>query len=124
MRTEGTFPAQAFCRLLYIYAPVLTSRSSLTDGPEMATKVPATKVVLLALVIFVQRASAEVDQHQFDRTSVHPHADYINSWAVKITGGESATEREANRYGFYNLGLVSAVSEASFSLFPAGCRVF
>ena len=90
----------------------------------MATKVPATKVALLALVMFVQRASAEVDQHQFDRTSVLPHADYINSWAVKITGGESAAERVANRYGFYNLGLVSAVSEASFSLFPAGCRVF
>ena len=31
---------------------------------------------------------------------------YINSWAVKIKGGERVADKVARRYGFHNLGLV------------------
>ena len=63
-------------------------------------------VVLFVLVILVQGAitkNSVVDQHpQRNRRETSA----VNSWAVKITGGEAAAERVARLYGFNNLGLV------------------
>ena len=74
-------------------------------------KMLSVTLASLALFVCVQGINRGMSGTVWPTETEQPSSEvetggYLNSWAVKITGGTKAADKVARRYGFDNLGLV------------------